>query len=238
MDFDLFSRYIYYMACISNEGAWEILLTYWLGLFIAEDFAFYWLHRIDHSCRVFWAVHVTHHSSEHFNLTTGFRSSVFQPVYRVIYFIPIALMGFAPLDIFLMYSATQIYGIIIHTGEVGKLKFLEHILVTPSHHRVHHACNVQYLDKNLGMVLIIWDKLFGTFEEEIEPVRYGLRKNLEKKDPLNVVFHEWVSLWKIIRRPIGWKNRILYLFSPPGWSHDDSTKTAKKLREELTRKKD
>ncbi|MCH2043524.1 MAG: sterol desaturase family protein [Saprospiraceae bacterium] len=215
-----------------DEGTVGILILYWFGLFIAEDFAFYWLHRIDHSCRVFWAVHVTHHSSEHFNLTTGFRSSVFQPVYRVFYFIPLAVMGFAPMDIYLMYSATQIYGIIIHTREVDKLGWLEYILVTPSHHRVHHASNIRYLDKNLGMVLIIWDKLFGTFVPETEPVRYGLHKNLVKKDPVNIVFHEWKSIWKDIKRPIGWKNRLLYLFNPPGWSHDGSTQTAKALREQ------
>jgi sterol desaturase/sphingolipid hydroxylase (fatty acid hydroxylase superfamily) len=107
--------------------------------FSLEDLAFYTLHYVDHHCRLFWAVHVTHHSSEHFNLTTGFRSSVFQPLYRFVYFIPLTLVGFNPADIIIMYSITQIYGIIVHTEYVGKLGWLEYIMVTPSHHRVHHA---------------------------------------------------------------------------------------------------
>ena len=107
-------------------------------------------------------MHVTHHSSEYFNLTTGFRSSVFQPLYRFIYFIPLVFLGFQPADIVLMYSITQIYGILIHTKYVDKLGWLEKVLVTPSHHRVHHASNIEYLDKNIGMCLIIWDKLFAT----------------------------------------------------------------------------
>src|ERR1043165_8736818 len=143
-------------------------LVYWGLLFIAEDFMYYWLHRVDHYCRFFWAVHVTHHSSEEFNLTVGFRSSVFQPLYRFIYFIPLSFLGFRGIDIMFIYSATQIFGILSHTQTIGKLGFLEYILVTPSHHRVHHASNTIYLDKNMGMVLIIWDKLFGTFQKEKE----------------------------------------------------------------------
>lgn len=213
----------------------EQSIWYWLALFIAEDFIFYWLHRVDHYSRLFWAVHVTHHSSSHFNLTTGFRSSVFQPLYRFIWFIPLALLGFRAIDIFLMYSITQIYGIIIHTQMVDKLGWLEYILVTPSHHRVHHASNVPYLDKNMGMVLIVWDQLFGTFQKEEdlgEPIRYGLYGKDIRRDPANIIFHEWKSLWHDIRKPLPWKTRLAYLFMPPGWSHDQSTKTSKQLREE------
>ncbi len=213
-----------------EQGIW-----YWLALFVAEDFIFYWLHRVDHYSRLFWAVHVTHHSSSHFNLTTGFRSSVFQPLYRFIWFIPLALLGFRAVDIFLMYSVTQIYGIIIHTQMVVKLGWLEYFLVTPSHHRVHHASNVPYLDKNMGMVLILWDQLFGTFqkEEELgEPIRYGLYGKDIHRDPANIIFHEWKSLWHDIRQPLPWRIRLAYLFKPPGWSHDQSTKTSKQLREE------
>jgi sterol desaturase/sphingolipid hydroxylase (fatty acid hydroxylase superfamily) len=152
-------------------------VIYWSVLLIAEDFAFYWMHRIDHYCRFFWAVHVTHHSSEEFNLTVGFRSSVFQPLYRFIYFIPLSLVGFDPLDVMFMYAATQIYGILIHTKSVGNLGFLEWFLSTPSHHRVHHGSNIKYLDKNMGMIFIVWDKVFGTFEKEEELVVFGLTEN-------------------------------------------------------------
>lgn len=215
----------------------ESAFLYWFALFIAEDFVFYWLHRIDHSSRFFWAVHVTHHSSPLFNLTTGFRSSVFQPVYRFIYFIPLALLGFRALDIFLMYSVTQIYGIIIHTNYVGKLGFLEKILVTPSLHRVHHATNIPYLDKNMGMVLILWDMLFGTYavEDENEPIAYGLFEKEIKRDPFNIVFHEWISIFKDMKKGSSWKTKLGYLFQPPGWSHDGSTKTSKELQQEYER---
>lgn len=209
---------------------------YWTVLVISEDFMFYWLHRVDHYCRLFWAVHVTHHSSEEFNLTVGFRSSVFQPLYRFIYFIPLALIGFKGIDIMFAYAATQIFGILSHTQTIGKLGFLENILVTPSHHRVHHGSNVRYLDKNMGMFLIIWDKLFGTFqaEEETDPVKYGLTTNLKKHDPFTLVFHEWKNIFSdVFSKKTSFKNKLMYVFGPPGWSHDGSTKTSSQLRAEL-----
>lgn len=211
---------------------------YWFVLVIAEDFMFYWLHRIDHYCRFFWAVHVTHHSSEEFNLTVGFRSSVFQPLYRFVWFIPLSLLGFKGIDIMFVYSATQIYGILIHTRFIGKLGPLEWILSTPSHHRVHHGSNVAYLDRNMGMVLIIWDRIFGTFTEETEEVKYGLTKNLDKPyHPLKTVFHEWGSILNDLKKKTSLKNKLLYMFGPPGWSHDGSTKTSNQLRAEQRQNK-
>ena len=214
----------------------ENLFIYWFLLFILEDIAFYFEHRIDHYCRVFWAVHVTHHSSEEFNLTTGFRSSVFQPVYRFIYFVPIALMGFHPLDIVFMYSLTQTYGILVHTQYIKKMPaWFEAVFVSPAHHRVHHASNIRYLDKNMGMCLIIWDRMFGTFQKELaeEPVIYGLTKPIKNdKDPVDLVLHEWRSIGKDLRKKTSFSNKLKYLFMPPGWSHDGSSKTANELRKE------
>lgn len=212
---------------------------YWTVLLLAEDFLFYWLHRVDHYCRLFWAVHVTHHSSEEFNLTVGFRSSVFQPLYRFVWFIPLSLFGFRAEDIMLIYAITQIYGILIHTQFIGKLGPLEWFLSTPSHHRVHHAANVIYLDKNMGMVLIIWDKLFGTFqkEEDNEPIRYGLTTNLKQPyHPFKTVFHEWGNILSDLGKAQGFKAKFMYLFGPPGWSADGSTKTSRQLREELLKR--
>jgi len=213
------------------------VFSYWFLLLLAEDFLYYWLHRWDHEVRLFWAVHVTHHSSEHMNFTVGFRSSVFQPLYRFVYFIPLALAGFRPLDIVFIYSATQIWGILVHTELINKMGWLEYILVTPSHHRVHHASNPKYLDKNMGMFLIIWDQLFGTFqpeltEEEYQPRKYGLTKPMEKSDPVHIVFHEWNDIGKdLSRKDIGWKEKWHYLFGPPGWSHDGSRLTSEQLRQ-------
>ncbi len=221
----------YEYKLLSIENAW----VYWLALLLLEDFAFYWLHRFDHVVRFFWAVHVTHHSSQLFNLTVGFRSSVFQPLYRFIYFIPIAFLGFRPEDIMLMYSATQIYGILIHTKYINKLGLLEYFLATPSHHRVHHGSNPRYLDKNMGMVFIFWDKWFGTFQKELDhdPVQYGLTSNLRDYHPFNVVFHEWKQIVVDVVSAPGLYNKWMYLFGPPGWSHDGSRKTSEQLRTEM-----
>lgn len=209
------------MFCFQHRVvSWESGWLYWLALFLVEDIAYYTLHYVDHHCRLFWAVHVTHHSSEEFNLSTGFRSSVFQPLYRTIYFAPIALLGFEPLDILFMYAATQIYGSMIHTERIGKLGWLEYVLVTPSHHRVHHGSNPRYLDKNMGMCLIFWDKLFGTFEPEAaeDPPRYGLTRPIPDRGPVNIVFHEWKDIIRDIRSsPLPWRQKLGYLFRGPGW---------------------
>jgi sterol desaturase/sphingolipid hydroxylase (fatty acid hydroxylase superfamily) len=210
---------------------------YWGVLVFFEDFMYYWLHRVDHYCRLFWATHVTHHSSPKFNLTVGFRSSVMEPLYRFIYFIPIALLGFKPLDIAFIYSLTQIWGILVHTEKINKLGWLEYILVTPSHHRVHHGSNPKYLDRNMGMFFIIWDKVFGTFQAELpreayQPIRYGLTRPLEKETAVSMVFHEWNSIWKDLRnKQLSLKQKWMYLFGPPGWSHDGSRQTSEQLRE-------
>lgn len=220
-------------------NSYPTVWIYWVALFLAEDFMYYWLHRIDHFCRLFWAVHVTHHSSEEFNLTVGFRSSVLQPLYRFIYFIPLSFVGFKAIDIMFIYSATQIFGILVHTQTVGKLGLLEYFLVTPSHHRVHHASNVCYLDRNMGMVLIIWDKLFGTFQKELEhePVKYGLTQNLQSNNPGKIVFHEWQDIICDLKKKTSFKNKIMYLLGPPGWSHDGNRKTSAQLRKDLLKKK-
>ncbi len=238
---DLILRWAFYVSVLMwsyQNHFFEIKnpWLYWFLLFILEDLAFYIEHRIDHYSRIFWAVHVTHHSSEEFNLTTGFRSSVLQPVYRFIYFIPIALMGFKPLDIVFMYSITQTYGILVHTRYINKMPaWFEAIFVSPSHHRVHHASNLKYLDKNMGMCLIIWDKIFGTFQNELpeEPVRYGLAKPVQSKSPMSIIFHEWLDIKKDLSKKTTTANKLKYLFMPPGWSHDGSSKTASELRKEI-----
>jgi sterol desaturase/sphingolipid hydroxylase (fatty acid hydroxylase superfamily) len=245
---DLLFRAVYVVILLFF---WQHRLTeiatpwiYWTSLLIIEDFAFYWLHRLDHHIRFFWAVHVTHHSSEQLNFSVGFRSSVFQPLYRFIYFIPIALVGFKPMDIVFIYSATQIWGILIHTEYINKLGWLEYVFVTPSHHRVHHASNAKYLDRNLGMFLIIWDKLFGTFQPELpenqyQSIKYGLTKPLEKETTPYIIFHEWQAILKdCFQKDISWKDRWGYVFGPPGWSHNGSRKTSNELREEEDVKSD
>ncbi len=201
-------------------------ILYWGLLFILIDFQFYWLHRLEHFCRLFWAAHVTHHSAEHMNLTVGFRASLMRPLYDFLFFLPLALFGFRPIDILLMYSISQIWAVFVHTEIIRKVGWLEYIFVTPSHHRVHHASNQKYIDKNMGMVLIIWDKMFGTFQkelpsEEYEPIRYGLAKPLQETNLFMVIFHEWISILKDVKRQdIGWRERLRYIFGQPGWTHE------------------
>ena len=210
---------------------------YWTVLFFMQDFAYYLLHCADHYCRFFWASHVTHHSSEKFNLAVAIRSSVFQPYYRFLYFIPLALLGFEALDIVFMYAATQVYGFWVHTETIGKLpKWFEFVFVTPSHHRVHHASNPEYLDANMGMVLIVWDRIFGTFRPELESVKpiFGLTKNIQSHNPFLVVFHEWAAIVRDVRKSKSIRNKLRYVFAPPGWSHDGSSLTTKQIRKLLT----
>lgn len=208
---------------------------YWFVLVVIQDFLYWVLHYTGHYCRFFWAMHVTHHSSELFNFTTGFRSTVFEPFYRVFFYLPLALMGFTALDILYAYLITQLYGNLVHTQyKIPLPRWYGWLFVTPSHHRVHHASNIPYLDKNMGMVLIIWDRLFGTFRDEdlLEPVKYGLTKQPEDMGPVNIVFHEWKALLHDVKHAPGVKNKIGYLFNPPGWSHDGSTQTARTMQRE------
>ncbi len=214
------------------------IYLYWVLLFFGLDCCFYFEHRSEHYCRFLWAVHVTHHSSQEYNLTTGFRSSVFRPLVSFWFFIPLVLLGFKPFDILLMDAICQIYGIVVHTRFVKKMPhWFELFFVSPSHHRVHHASNVIYLDKNMGMVLIIWDRLFGTFQHELdtEKVVYGLTTNPSNPHhPIGIIFHEWIKLGKdITKKGTGIREKMKYIFYPPGWSHDGSTMTAKEMRKNL-----
>jgi sterol desaturase/sphingolipid hydroxylase (fatty acid hydroxylase superfamily) len=237
---DLLFRVVYlavFAFCFNHRLInWHQGVMYWLLLILAEDCLYYWLHRFDHEIRFFWATHVTHHSSQLMNFTVGFRSSVFQPLYRFIYFIPLPLLGFKPLDVVFIYSATQIWGIFVHTELINKMGWLEYVLVTPSHHRVHHASNPKYLDKNMGMFLIVWDKLFGTFQKELpaanyQPLQYGLTKNIDNANAATIVFHEWQQIVKdISQQNITWVQKLHYVFGPPGYSHDGSRQTSDEMR--------
>ncbi len=217
---------------------WPHSIAYWIILLLLVDVMHYWLHRLGHYCRFFWAVHVNHHSSIHYNFTTGFRTGALEPFYNFLFFIPIALAGFPPIDIFFMYSVSQVWAILTHTEKIKKLGWLEYIFVTPSHHRVHHASNTKYLDKNMGNMFIFWDKLFGTFQKELpaqhyEPIRYGITHELENDSIPTLIFHEWKAIARDLRRKdINLKQRIMYVFGPPGWSHDGHSLTSKEMRKQ------
>ncbi|WP_234461947.1 sterol desaturase family protein [Pedobacter segetis] len=214
----------------------ENIVLYYLLLFVAQDFLYWALHALGHFSRFFWAIHVTHHSSNHFNITTGFRSTVFEPLYRMIFYIPLPLMGFQVVDVLFIYLLTQMYGNIIHTQTVIKFpNWFEYLFVTPSHHRVHHASNIKYLDKNMGMVLIIWDRWFGTFQKEMpeEKVIFGITKPPVNDGLIETIFHEFKNIKEDLDKSPSLNDKLKYIFYAPGWSHDGSSQTARVMQREL-----
>lgn len=209
----------------------------WVLLFFADDFSYYWFHRTAHSSRYFWASHVVHHSSQKYNLGTALRQTWTGDLSgSFIFWMWLPLLGFHPLMIMTMQSISLLYQFWIHTEVIKKFpRPIEFIFNTPSHHRVHHSSDIKYLDKNHAGILIIWDRLFGTFQEEEEHPNYGLTTNINTFNPIRVATHEWVDIFKDVRQAKHWKHALGYLFGPPGWSHDGSKKTTKQMREEIAR---
>ncbi len=203
----------------------------WVLLFFAEDLCYYAFHRAGHEVRFFWAGHVNHHSSRHYNLSTALRQSWTTPLTGPIFWVPLALLGFHPVMIVTQQAISLVYQFWLHTELIRSLGPLGAVLNTPSHHRVHHGRNVEYLDRNYGGILIVWDRLFGSFEPERAPVDYGLTKNLHSFDPLEVGFHEWIAMVRDVRRARGPREVLGRIFRPPGWSPDGSTLTARQLRQ-------
>lgn len=201
--------------------------------FFAEDLAYYWFHRLSHERRWFWASHVVHHTSQHYNLTTALRQTWTGHLsLAFIFWVPLVLIGFPPLMVVLFSGISLIYQFWIHTEMIKRLGLFEWILNTPSHHRVHHATNPRYLDANYAGVLIIWDRLFGTFvpEDDKDPPRYGVIDNLGTFNPLRIAFHEWAVILKDVRSSRNLKHMIGYLFGPPGWSPDGSRLTTRAIK--------
>jgi sterol desaturase/sphingolipid hydroxylase (fatty acid hydroxylase superfamily) len=189
----------------------------WVLLFFADDLAYYWFHRVSHESRVFWASHVVHHSSQHYNLSTALRQT-WVPMTYLPFWLPLPLLGFEPWMVLLAQSWSLIYQFFLHTERVRKLPgWAEKVLNTPSHHRVHHGSNEVYLDRNYGGILVIWDRLFGTFEPEGERVRYGLTKNIETHNPIRVAFHEYIDLWRDVRAAPGARLKAEVLLRGPGF---------------------
>lgn len=180
----------------------EIPATWWSYILciIVLDFCRYWAHRVAHEYRFWWATHVTHHSSKQYNWSVSFRLSWVQQI-KVIFFLPVAFMGFHPLVFFVCHQLEVLYQFWIHTELIGKLpRPIEYIFTTPSHHRVHHASNPKYLDKNYGSTLIIWDRIFGTFKEEEETPVYGILKDVDSYNPAYLVFHEFIDIAKDLKK--------------------------------------
>ncbi|HSP81300.1 MAG TPA: sterol desaturase family protein [Myxococcaceae bacterium] len=188
----------------------------WAALLLADDFCYYWFHRIHHESRFFWASHVVHHSSQRYNLTTALRQT-WTPMTSLLFWAPLPLLGFHPAMVVTAQSLSLLYQFWIHTEAIHRLGPLEWVLNTPSHHRVHHGANPRYLDRNYGGILIVWDRLFGTFQAEDERPVYGLTKNLRTYNPVRIAFHEYAALLRDAWRPNPLPVRLGYAFRNPAW---------------------
>lgn len=189
----------------------------WIVALVAWDFSYYWAHRSQHRVRLFWANHVQHHSSEHYNLSTALR----QPVtnyHEWLFFPTLAVLGVPPWMIFAAGSINLIYQYWIHTEAIGRLpRPIEYVFNTPSHHRAHHGSNREYLDRNYAGILILWDRLFRTFEPEREKVVYGLTKNIHTFNVWRVITHEYAAIIADAKAAPSWRAKLGHVFMPPGW---------------------
>lgn len=205
-------------AFFTIENSWPAFIA----AYLLVDFFFYWLHRLIHEVRVGWAAHVNHHSSQEFNLgSTAMRQSFAEPFMEAFFYGPIVLLGFDPILVLAALELNLIYMFWVHTKKIGKLPPLfEWLFSTPSHHRVHHSCNVQYLDKNYGGTLIVWDRLFGTFEAEDEQPVFGIPEQLDTFNPIKASLHGWIELFRDVGHTPGIANKFLLFVMPPGWAPD------------------
>ncbi len=205
----------------------------WPLCFVLDDLAYYCFHRSAHRVRWFWASHVNHHSSQHYNLSTALRQTwtgffALSFAFRL----PLAAIGFEPGMVLTCAAFNLIYQFWIHTEAIGRMpRWFEAVMNTPSHHRVHHATNPRYLDRNYAGTFIVWDRMFGTFapEDDVEPIRYGLVHQLGSFNLLRAVFHEWAAIARDVRAA-PWRHKLSYLVREPGWSHDGSRETSAMIK--------
>ena len=221
--------FVYQYRLISFEMTIPLIIL----LFFLDDFCYYWFHRLSHSSRFLWASHSIHHSSQKYNLSTALRQTWTGDLTGTfLFWLVLPFIGFSPEWVMTMKAISLIYQFWIHTEMINKLpRWFELIFNTPSHHRVHHAVQAQYLDRNHAGVLIIWDKLFGTFVLEEEKPVYGLVTNIKTYNPLKIAFLEWTLIFKDFKLKIPFTTKLKYFFMPPGWSHDNSRKTSAQMRE-------
>ncbi len=226
----IFGSAVYLYFTVYEVIPWKMPDTAWCFVLVLllADFTYYVEHYFLHRIRLLWVAHSVHHSSTVMNTAMAFRFSLFDPVVSVLFHFPLVLMGFNPIYIFAAEVLVQAYQFWIHNEMFGKLGPLEWVFNTPSHHRVHHGSDKKYLDKNFGGILIIWDRLFGTFQAEEETPNYGLTKPLNSINPIKVQFFEWVNLWRDLRSEKGKGHRLSYLFRAPGWTPESSGNTSQR----------
>lgn len=219
---------LYSAVWLYNLVPWRMALNWWtlIPCYLIFDFCSYWAHRISHFQRFFWATHVVHHSAEHYNLTVSFRLSWIQN-FKIIFFLPVALIGFHPIIFFTASQIAVLFQFWVHTEYIGKLHpWIEYVFATPSNHRVHHGSQAKYIDKNFAATFIFWDRLFGTFQEEEEQPEYGLTSKIgDRLDPLFLNFHEFNDMVRDVRHAKGMKKKLFYIFGSPGRIHEEKKKS-------------
>jgi alkylglycerol monooxygenase len=193
----------------------------WVACLLGVDFLYYWFHRTGHEVNAFWAAHVVHHQSEEYNLAVALRQGAFQPAFSWVFYLPLALLGFPPLMFLTVSSIDTLYQFWIHTRAIGRLGPLELVLNTPSNHRVHHGRNPKYIDRNHGGILIVWDRLFGTYQKEEEEPAYGITTPLRSFNPVWAHLHYWVELGGKARRATRLADKVLIFLKPPGWHPEE-----------------
>lgn len=222
----LIGAYLWFQSYLSLNALFDIPLFpedniwSWVIAFVLVDFVYYWFHRSAHEINLFWASHIAHHSSEEYNLAVALRQSATQKFFSFWFYMPLAIIGVTWKQMAVCYGLNLVYQFFVHTRLIGKLGPLEWFMNTPSHHRVHHGRNLEYIDKNHAGVFIIWDKLFRTFQEEhIEPT-YGITTRLHTYNPLQANFHHYFYIFTELRKIKSWRDRLLFLFKRPGWKPD------------------
>ncbi|SMO79025.1 sterol desaturase family protein [Solitalea koreensis] len=218
----LFLKTVTFFGYLYIFNHWKVYVFHnsfltWILLFLSVDFFYYWFHRMSHEVNALWAAHIVHHQSEEYNLTVALRQSWFQGGFSWVFFLPLAFVGFEPIMMLTVSSFNTLYQFWIHTRMINKMGPLEWIFNTPSHHRVHHGSNPKYIDKNHAGSLIIWDRMFGTFQKEEEEVVYGITKPLASWDPTWANFHYWFDLFTVAKKSKNVKDTLALFIKPPGW---------------------
>jgi sterol desaturase/sphingolipid hydroxylase (fatty acid hydroxylase superfamily) len=192
----------------------------WVYAILAVDLLFYTEHRAAHRVRLLWAAHQAHHSSQRFNLSTAVRQK-WNPWWELLIWVPLPILGMPPWMIFFTFSINLIYQFWVHTERIDRMwRPVEFVFNTPSHHRVHHASDVEYLDKNFAGIFIIWDRMFGTFRAETHRPKYGLTHDVDSYNPFKLQYYMYADIWRDVRRARTWRAKLGYVFGPPGWSPD------------------
>ena len=217
-----------YLGYVSIGWTWWA----WVLAVLADDFNFYWHHRLSHTIRILWAAHVPHHSSKNYNLAVSIRNGWFITLYKPVFWLWMACIGFEPVMIGIALIINATFQYFLHTKLIGNLGFIGKFINNPYVHAVHHSSNVEYLDKNHGGIFLFWDHIFGTWQNiipEIAP-KYGILKDPKTYNPIKLNLHEFEDIIKDVKKAQSLKEVLMYIFGPPGWSPDNSTLTVKQIQ--------